>query len=385
MNREEYVTSLVRQSNKAAEVTKALYKSAEEALAKIDMAQYKNVNKIYITGCGDSYCAAVITKPIFEQLSDLDVDACRCIDFARHYSSEELRKNAETTLLIGISCSGNVSRVTETMQRAKALGIRSLAVTFNAGSPVGKASDVQLCPVFPNDIAVLESPGSLSYNSSLIGITAFAVRLAVSLGKIDEAKAEQIKNSMFEYFDKSQAVMDEFDEKAFEIAQKWVDLKAFDFIGDYGDYATAFFGSAKVLEANGGKTTYDDSEDWCHINFFLHEPEKIGRVVIANTDTPSFGRLKETCQTIAAIESPCLVVSDAGKCDFPEGFEVVTFPKPCYFWMHAAMEHLAFDKVIGYIAGLQHADKFRRESPAFSNELVQDMHRIRESEIIVVD
>ena len=70
MNREEYVTSLVRQSNKATEVTKALYKSAEEALAKIDMAQYKNVNKIYITGCGDSYCAAVITKPIFEQLSD---------------------------------------------------------------------------------------------------------------------------------------------------------------------------------------------------------------------------------------------------------------------------------------------------------------------------
>lgn len=385
MNREKCITSLVRQSYQAAAVTKALYESAVKACKSLDMEQYRNITKIYITGCGDSYCAALITKPIFEQLIDMDTDACRCIDFSRHYSSDDLKKNADSSLLIGISCSGNVSRVTEAMKRANALGIRTLAVTFNASSPVGIAADAQLCPVFPNDIAVLESPGSLSYNSSLMGMTAFAMSLAEIMGKLDSEKRSFIESNMFEYFDESQKVMDSFDEKAFQLAEKWADLRAFDFIGDYGDYATAFFSSAKVLEATGGKTTYDDSEDWCHINFFLNDPASIVRVVIANVDTPSFGRLKETLRTIEAIESPCLVVSDAGECEFPEGFEVVSFPKPSHFWMHAAMEHLAFDKIIGYIAGIKGADKFRRETPSFSNELVQDLHRIRESRIVVIE
>ncbi len=30
-------------------------------------------------------------------------------------------------------------------------------------------------------------------------------------------------------------------------------------------------------------------EDWCHINYFLAQPETIGRVVITNPSTPSLG------------------------------------------------------------------------------------------------
>ena len=379
-----YRTHLVEQSEPAAAVTKALYNSALSACDGIDMSQFRGLKKLYITGCGDSYCAAVIMRPAFEQLAGIETDACRCVDFARHYCAEDLKKDAGESLLIGISCSGNVSRVTECMKRASALGIRSLAVTFNPGSPVGSAADLVLSPVFPNDIVVLKGgPGSLNYNSSLMGLTAFAVRLAMQLGRISQAEADKIKAAMFEYFDLSQKVMDDFDDRAFEIAEKWADLRAYDFIGDYGDYATAFFGSAKVLEAIGGKTTYDDSEDWCHINFFLNDPETIGRVVIANRDTPSYGRLKETMSTIKAIGSPCLVVTDGEPCEFPEGFEVVSFPKPLYFWMHASFEHFAFDKIIGYIAGLIGAERFRSEQECFSNELVKDLHRIRQSEIVV--
>ena len=216
-----YRTHLIEQTEKVSVVTKALYQSALSACDGIDMARFDGLRKLYITGCGDSYCAAVIMKPAFEQLAGLETDACRCVDFSRHYCAEELKKDAEHTLLIGISCSGNVSRVTECMKRASALGIRSLAVTFNPGSPVGTAADTVLAPVFPKEIIQLRGgPGCLSYNSSLMGLTAFAVRLAQRFGKLTQAEADRIGEAIFDYFDLSQKAMDYFDDRAFAIAEK---------------------------------------------------------------------------------------------------------------------------------------------------------------------
>ena len=175
--------------------------------------------------------------------------------------------------------------------------------------------------------------------------------------------------------------MDRIAQKAFEIAMKWHKLKAIDFIGDYGDYATAFFGSAKVLETFGGYTTYDDSEDWCHINFFIRDSRNIGRMVVANGDTPSYGRLKETMWAIEQLESPCMVVTDMPKEESPESFDVVTFPKAAHFWLNPLMQHFAFDLVAGYVEAIENIPQFRSDMEEFHQENTVDEFRIRSSNI----
>ncbi len=386
MKKEEMVTSLVRQSFKAAPVTRALFESVYQRAGEA-AGGFCSTGLIILTGCGDSYCAALAMQPAFEQLTGCRTVATRCINVSRHMTPDRFRSPEGPALVVGISCSGNVSRVTEAMMRAKELGADTLAVTFNPESPVGSAAGLSVSPQFPHEIAKLEGPGSLSYNSSLMGLLAFALKLGVAKGRVSLEEEKAVIDGLYQYLDAAQAAADAFDDRAFQLAQSWKDMDSFDFIGDHSDYATAFMGSAKVLEATGGRTTYDDSEDWCHINYFLHQPQRIVRVVIANSDTASFGRLLETCRTIDAIGSPMLVVTDADPSLFPKSAEVVSMPKPRNFWLAPVMQHLIYDKVIGYIAGICGTAGFRRdgdpENP-FLNDFVKDQHRIRESEIRIV-
>ena len=170
-----------------------------------------------------------------------------------------------------------------------------------------------------------------------------------------------------DYVDAVQERLDTFDLRAREIAKSWSKLRGYDFIGDYADYATAFFGSAKALECYGGNTTYDDSEDWNHINFFLREPESIGRVIIMNEDTPSFSRLVTTLEAIESLESPCIVVTNADRSMFPKYMEVFTFPKTKHFWLSPLMEHWPFSLVADQIATELGVHHFRRNIENYDN------------------
>ena len=99
-------------------------------------------------------------------------------------------------------------------------------------------------------------------------------------------KAGEYLKSMVEYAESFRDVMDSIDDQMFEIAEKWKDLSSFEFVASGTDMATAWFGSAKVYEASGDVATYENIEDWCHVNYFAQNPEKIGTVVVLDKDSP---------------------------------------------------------------------------------------------------
>ena len=104
------------------------------------------------------------------------------------------------------------------------------------------------------------------------------------------------------------------------------------------------------------------------------EPERIGRVVITNKSTPSYGRVLEAIEAINKIGSPCMIVTDADKKEFPEHMEVFTTPTPKYFWMNPLVQHIPFDMVSGYIATFKggvayRGDDERYNEPPCSNRL----------------
>lgn len=379
IKQENVTTSLVRQARMAYDIVEAVYNHVGECWDALSMREIFDAQEIILTGCGDSYCAAIATKPLFEQMCRVPVRAMRCIEVSRNMDKRAFGYANGTPLVIAISVTGSVSRGVEALQRANKYGANTLAVTDNPNSPLGKAAKHIVHIGLPAGVEY--GPGANSYNGSLLGLMALALRMGRVKNNISEETLFAMRNSILDYAKACQKQMNRIGQQAFDIAVRWHTLKAIDFIGDYGDYSTAFFGSAKVLETFGGYTTYDDSEDWCHINFFIKDSRNIGRVVVANGNTPSYNRLKETMWAIDQLQSPCMVVTDMPAEEFPKGFDVVTFPQAPYSWLNPLMQHFAFDMVAGYIEAIENIPQFRGDMAEFHRENTADEFRIRSSSI----
>ena len=258
--------------------------------------------------------------------------------------------------------------------RINAHGGTSVAFTTNPEGKLAGNCKYTIPMTLPSyDLA----PNVTSYYSSLFSLMMFGFYMSKAKDQLSEEQAKACREGLLEYVNAYEPVMDQLSRQAYDLARKWEDdgVDNMDFIGDGADYATAFFGSAKMVEAFGGLTTNDDSEDWCHINYFLVEPEKIGRVVVANKPTPSYNRILETIHAIELIESPCIILTDADRSEFPETMEVFTVPAPKYFWMAPLTQHIPFDMVAGYIAALKNVPTFRADDERYSSEI--SMNRLK--------
>ena len=97
----------------------------------------------------------------------------------------------------------------------------------------------------------------------------------------------------------------------FTIASDWKNFSKFEIIGDENEGFSAQFVEEKIIECAGVHCTHADSEDWCHINYFLREPDTIGTIMLINSQAPDFDRMQYTLQSAVDIGRPVLVVTDA--------------------------------------------------------------------------
>lgn len=381
MNRADYDNSLARQARRVNEYAKIVYDKILPQLKQLPVKEIWDAQKVFISGCGDSWLAGIAAKPAFESVTKIETNVMRAVEFSRILSNKNLGYSPNTPLVILISYSGGASRVVECAKRASRYGANTIAITNNPDSPLAKECRYLIHVGLPEGDEY--QPGLITYNASMMALFLIALRMGRVRNKITPLEYDDMHKELLNFISKTQERYEEYEERAFEIAQKWKDLKAEDFIGDYSDYATAFFGSAKVIETFGGYTTYDDSEDWCHINYFLADPEKIGRVVITNKQMPSYGRMLETIDAIKILKSPCLIVSDQEKEAFPEGMEVFTTPQAKYFWMNPLVQHIPFDFVAGYIAELKGEKGFRADDERYSSDICKT--RLKDGTKIVIE
>ena len=97
----------------------------------------KNIDRVIITGNGDSYAASLATREINSRMfPNKDYHVLRCVDVSRHYIFPT--EHPERTLVIVISVSGGGARVTEAMMRAAKKGCTTLAITGNPESRMAK-------------------------------------------------------------------------------------------------------------------------------------------------------------------------------------------------------------------------------------------------------
>ena len=353
----------------------------------------KKIGNVLITGCGDSYCAAVATKPVFENadtstktgmVPGTPTSAFRNIEFSRYfntYGGWNPLTNERNALLV-ISISGSPARVNEAALRIRKHGGKAIAFTANPEGKLAGNCDYVIPMVLPDyDLA----PNVTSYYSSVFSLMMFGFYMSKAKGQLSEKQAQACREGLLEYVKSyDEETMERLSVQCFELAKKWEEdgVDNMDFIGDGPDYATAFFGSAKMVESFGGLTTNDDSEDWCHINYFIKDSDHVGTFVVANEDSPAFSREVETIKLASMIRKHVAVITDCDKDIFPENVEIIKVPKPRSVWMHPLMEHIPLDFVAGYIGCWRGRMPFRSGEEPYCQD--GNASRFRNSEIEII-
>ncbi|MDR2505076.1 MAG: SIS domain-containing protein, partial [Oscillospiraceae bacterium] len=324
----------------------------------LDYDTARKIKRVIITGCGDSYSAAGAMLPAFKAHSGLRLaSAPDPMDFCRFYSEDEVRKGnlPDETLVVAVSQSGGSARIVEILEKANGLNVLSMLISNSPESKGAKAAKLMYNVETPSGC---NTPGLRSYFASMIAINALGAYIGLSRGHITLERFFAIKDAIVNY---TQSFMEQeryerVDDLMFDVSKTWKDFEKFEIIGDFDEGFSAQFVEEKFIECAGVHTTHADSEDWCHINYFLRDPKTIGTVFMVNSKAPDFDRVVYAVRSSTAIGRPTLVVTDANASEFPAEAIVCEIPSPDEAWLMPIMDFAPGSILAAYVAAV--ADKF---------------------------
>jgi glucosamine--fructose-6-phosphate aminotransferase (isomerizing) len=308
----EFDNPLRRQVYSLPDLIRAQYTDLEFKTREVlSTPEIFNIQRILLTGCGDSYAAGLGMRYAFERLTGIRTELVQTIELSRHYDRKNLGYAPNNPLVIAVSNSGKVARLGEAIDRSNRYGAFTLGVTGDPESPVG----VKSRRIIRMEIPKFESaPGTRNYMVSLMALLLLAVRIGEVRGKYTMDTAQGYRKDILAQADELERLLPEMDEKSLELAKVWRHFSAFDFVGSGIDYAAAWFGTAKVFEAVGAFASSINTEEWLHLNFFMRNPRAIGTVVIINSANPAISRAREMIRYAGDMGRPLLIVTDDPAC-----------------------------------------------------------------------
>lgn len=333
----------------------------------------RSIERVIITGNGDSYAAALGTREFNSRMFlNKDYHVERCIDVSRHYVFPTIAP--EKTLVIVISVSGGGARATEAMMRARKKGCTTLAITSNPESRMAKEAEyiLKIMKDKPSEFFT-PSDQTKNYFTAVLTTIMFALHAGKLFGTVTSEEAEEQKREVQRYVDAvcNEAVLESVDNQMYELSETWKDYLGYDFVGGGSDFATAYFGDAKFFELCGSLNCLNDSEDWCHIDYFQTNRDKIGTVAVASRCCASFTRTVETVASMKKSSRNVLVIADTPADEFIEGVSVCTLPAAKFGHITPLMNFIPLFMLGNYIAikrGYEYFGGMDDSNPLFSQE-----------------
>lgn len=346
-----YENPMSRQVFSLPELIEEEYEDLEPKARKVlSFQEIFNTQRIILTGCGDSYAAGMAAKYAFEMLTGIPTEVVPAIELSRFYCENHLGVDCRNPLVIAISNSGTGARVLEAVLRVRKHGCFVLGVTGNLDSPLAQNSD----KVLKLDIPQFEdAPGTRSHMVSIMALLLLAVRFGEVRGKYTMDQAMDYRYDMKNQGQLLRDLLPQMDALCIKIAEKWKDFLCYDFVGAGFDYAAAWFGQAKILEAAGKFAMHINSEEWFHLNFFVRDAKHMGTVVVGNTTNPAMSRTKEMVKYANELHRPLVVITDGGKEDFNDEAAVyIKVPAPRYPINMPLTQFAPICLIAGYISVL---------------------------------
>jgi len=146
------------------------------------------------------------------------------------------------------------------------------------------------------------------------------------------------------------------DEQMLELAKECNDSgrEFYDCVGSGGNYGTAWFNQAKIVEATGDYAYYSDMESWMHLNCFFRELDKKVTFINANFNGPDRSRAEESIDAIAAMRGLTVVVTENEDYPLPANVRRIVIPAAEYDWLSPLLNYLPMALMAGYLCEIKH-------------------------------
>jgi len=214
------------------------------------------LERVYMTGCGDSIASMIAVRSLFEQLLGIPCEPVQALDFTYYYN----RPINKQTLVITLSSSGATTRTVEAMMLGRALGACTLALSNTPGSPLMAESSRGLTIHAQRQGWPTQS--STAAMAIMVQLIMEIARLrGVSAAELDplEAAFGEIPAQMGQAFDGVEQGMR-------AVAEAEAERKVYLYCGGGPAYASALFGAAKVKECSPDHGIAIPLEEFHHYN-----------------------------------------------------------------------------------------------------------------------
>lgn len=272
---------------------------------KLSLPDLQNLREIRITGCGYSYAACLATKYFLQKITGLSIHIEPAIEFARFSSNKA--NSYKNTLFLGISNSGEVSRINECLQLYKAYQIPTIGLTANKNSSMMSYCDFYIDTGSP---ALSTSLPLRGYVMTHMALSAIGCRIAHYRNKINK----EVLNSVVQDYLHTAKLFNEhlpkIDEACNNFASMCQNANVLSFVGAGYERASAFLGKIESMGQAGLSGIDEDPEQWLHCNFFTSSPEKIPTMLFMSSHSPAYSRSLEAFHYMEHLRRNLCVVTD---------------------------------------------------------------------------
>ena len=205
----------------------------------ITNAELRAVNKVFIVACGSSYHAGLMAKYAIEHWARIPVE----IDIASEFIYRDPVLDS-TTLVIGVSQSGETADTRIAMEEAHRQGAKVLVISNVVDSSMARGSDAVLYTRAGPEIGVAATKTHLA---QITALEILALYLAQARGTLSPTDARDLFEHMGVLPDKVALALERgADVEA--VARRYRDSPSFMFLGRQVGYPVALEGALKLKE-----------------------------------------------------------------------------------------------------------------------------------------
>jgi glutamine---fructose-6-phosphate transaminase (isomerizing) len=239
------------------EAIKTTLEKEHQAISKVASVLGKlDLERIYMTGCGDSIASMIAVRSLYEQLLGIPCEPVQALDFTYYYHRPVNKK----TLVITLSSSGATTRTVEAMMLARALGASTLALSNTPGSPLMVESDLGL---------TIHAERKGWPTQSSIAAMAILVQLLLETAGIrgvSKAVLDPLETAFHLIPEQIALMLKAINDDIRWVADKEAKRKVYLYSGGGPAYASALFGAAKVKECSPDHGIAIPLEEFHHYN-----------------------------------------------------------------------------------------------------------------------
>ena len=159
------------------------------------------------------------------------------------------------------------------------------------------------------------------------------------------------------YIEKVESVMADMDDRIFNIASAWRYVPYFEFLSSGPQFATAWFAQAKIYEATGDFSRYENFEDWAHVDYILRKMDS-GMFLFISKNNPAASRAIEVASVLTRQNYNYIVFTDIPSDQFPDPLKIFHVPTSKYLWLDPLMESILPCMFAGALAHIKGTTEF---------------------------